>query len=144
MLAPPNLTTELDDVMPAQVRRRVSASNRRDRTAVWEPGWSAEVQVEALDRDLGQREQEVDAVADAKIRRVDLQVRIEGDVQPVEAKPRLVHERLAEDVRFVDRHDLPVTAARVAEVRHGVALRVRLLPFVGLECVVSVEVVVLA
>src|SRR5205807_3703098 len=98
MLAPPNLPTELDDVIPAQVRRRVSPGNRRDRAAVWKPGRSAEVQVEALDRDLRQRDREVDTDADAEIRRVDHSVGIEGDVQPVEAQPRLVHERLAEDV----------------------------------------------
>src|SRR6266849_823477 len=106
MLAPRELTAELDDVVPAQVRRRVAHRDRPHRAAAREPGRSSEIQRETLDRDLGQRDRKVDADTDAEVRRIDDHVRIEADVQAVEAEPRFVYELRAEDVRLVDRQDL--------------------------------------
>ena len=61
------------------------------------------------DRDLRQRDRDVRlADVDAERRRVDDALRIEGDVDAVVADARFVDERLAEDVRFVDRHHLTV------------------------------------
>ena len=58
-------------------------------------------------------------------------------------EPSFVHQRLAEDVRLVDGHHLPMRAALVAIAGHGVALRVWLLSEIPLKCVVPMEIVVL-
>ena len=115
MTAPAVLAAELDDVIAAQVGRRVA----RAKVTTVRPsgnGRAAEVQAEALNRDLRQRDRAVDADVDAEVRRVDDHVRIEVDADAVVADARFVDQRLAEDVRLVDRQDLAVAAARVAEV----------------------------
>ena len=118
-------------------QRRVGAALRKIRAR------SAEVESEPGHGDLRQADRAGDAVVDAEIGGVDLEVRLEGDVDAVEAEPRLVHQIRAEDVGLVQGHDLAVRVAGVAETGNGVALQGRLAAAVALERVVAVQRVVL-
>ena len=133
------LAAELERMVAARQRRRIGDDVGRVFASLRKPLRATEVQADAVDGDLRQADGPRDTGLDAEAGLVELGVRIEGDVDPVESKPRLVHEALAEDVRFVQRHDLPVRVARIAEAGNRVALQRRLAPQILLERVVAVK-----
>ena len=84
-----------------------------------------------------------DAVIDAEIERIDLEVRREGDVDAIESEPRFVGQVWTKDVRLVEREDLPVRLPRIAKARQGVALKIRLAAPVRWKRVVAVDTIVI-
>ncbi len=144
VLHPTELAAELDDLVPVQIRRRIADRPRRYFAGAWEPCRASDVQAGARDGDLRKRNRVLAlADVDADSPGVDLGGRIEADADAVVARAHFIHQRLVEDVRFVHRQDLPVPAAVVAEAGHGVALCVRFMAEIALECVVDMQVVVL-
>ena len=122
VLEAPPFPAELEGMAPAQVAHGVGEHQGGVGAALREARGSAEIQAEAVDRDLRQREGGRDADVHPVIGRVELCVRGERDVDPVEAEARLVHEPLAEDVRLVQGADLPVRLPGVPETGDRVPL----------------------
>ncbi len=135
----PPLTAELQRMVAARQRRSVRDHVGRVLASLRESLRAAEVECDTIDNDLRQGEGPRDAGVDAERRRVQHGVRVERDVDPVEPGTRLVHQPLAEDVRFVQRADLTVRVTRIAEAGNRVELQRRLAAQVLLKRVVPMQ-----
>ncbi len=144
VLDAPHFAAEFDDLVAAQVGRGVADGECRHLAAARESVRAAEVQTGTGDRDERERDRHLALPhVDAESVRVDERLRDEGDVDAVVAAAHFVDERGAENVRFVDRHDLTAAAAPVGIAGHRLPLRVRLEPGILLDGVVDMQIVAL-
>ena len=126
----PVLAADLENVRAIEVRRGVGGGERDDSPTLREIERTTEVEGQARDNDLRERERLVDADIHPQVGRVGHEVGVERDVDAVVADACFVDELFVDDVGFVDRQHLALAVARVAETRNGVELSVRLLTLV--------------
>ena len=144
MLHASNLAAELHDMVAVEVGRRVADGERGHLAAAREPARTPEVQPGTRNRNRRQRDRHGRLTdVDPERAGVHQRVRNERDADAVVPGAYLVDERRTENVSLIDRQDLPVAAARVAETGDGLALGVRLDTTIGLERVIDVQVVAL-
>src|ERR1051326_8184366 len=120
-------------MIAAQVVQRIGQYESRVGASLWETRGAAQIETAARDVHLRQTDRFLDSVLDTEIKRVELRVRRENDVDSIETKTRFVHDRGTERVRLVQREDLPARLARIAEAGNCIALECRFAALVALE-----------
>ena len=139
-----NLAAELHDMVAVEVGRCVADGERGHLAAAREPARPPEAQPGTRNSYVWQRDRHGRLTdVDPERAGVHQRVRNERDADAVVPGAYLVDERRTENVSLIDRQDLPVAAARVAETGDGLALGVRLDTTIGLERVIDVQVVAL-
>ena len=84
----------------------------------------------------------IDSVVDAEVRRIQLRIRRERNVDAVEAQARFIRQVWTKDVRFVQGEYLPARLACITQAGNRISLKIWLAALVALEGVVTVQSIV--
>src|SRR5581483_4074674 len=140
----PHLAAKLQGMFPAGMAQGIGENGGVIAAPLWEAVRPSKVQVDVAETRLWQPDRRGDSDIHSEIRRIQGRIRREIDADAVIAEPDFVHGIGRENVSFIDRHDLAMALARIAETGNIVALQRGLLAKVRLKREIPVDAIALA